>query len=678
MPLDILMFREYAGGNPEIVRESQRRRFESVEKVDEIIAIDALWRKCVGDVDDIKKEKNKVQKEVGKKMKAKEPCPEMIAQVKKLGEEAIAKEKEMAEHAAKVKKLLSTIGNIVEEGVPISKDEDAGPDGPGNRVERTWGDCRSPEGLLNHHDLLWRIGGYEPERGSQVAGHRGYFLKDFGVMLNQAFQAYGAAFLRARGYSCLQPPFLMKKDVMAGVAQLEQFDEELYTVSGDGNADNDKYLIATSEQPLCGYHMGEWMDEKTLPIRYAGVSTCFRKEAGSHGKDTWGIFRVHQFEKVEQFCIVEGDLAESRKMQEEMIKTAEDFYQSLGFPYQVINIASGALNNAANRKFDLECWFPGYNAYRELVSCSNCSDYQARSMEIRSGGKKLGDREKKYVHMLNSTLCATGRAICCLLETYQEADGVRVPEVLVPYMGGVTFMPFVRESRIDATPVAKAAPSSKAASAPAPAPAPAPASAPAPAPASAPAPAPAPAASSDPLASAVEAKGSEVRKLKADKADKAAIDAAVAELLALKRELAEKTGGPPSAPAKDKKDKKDKEKKETKEKEEKPKKDPNAGLPPAVPVPFPKYVTPAPAPDFVVRASLAESVFVDEAQSQVDLTKLDTRLRDYSYVTGFRPASMDVKVFTALAGADTGAYANVSRWQRHIASFRADEHAAWP
>ena len=175
MPLDILMFREYAGGNPEIVRESQRRRFESVEKVDEIIAIDALWRKCVGDVDSIKKEKNKVQKEVGKKMKAKESCPELIAQVKKLGEDAIAKEKEVAEHAAKVKKMLSTIGNIVEEGVPISKDEEAGPEGPGNRVERTWGDCRSPEGLLNHHDLLWRIGGYEPERGSQVAGHRGYF-----------------------------------------------------------------------------------------------------------------------------------------------------------------------------------------------------------------------------------------------------------------------------------------------------------------------------------------------------------------------------------------------------------------------------------------------------------------------------------------------------------------------
>jgi hypothetical protein len=499
-----------------------------------------------------------------------------------------------------------------------------------------------------------------------VAGHRGYFLKDHGLMLNQAFQAYGTAFLRARGYSCMQPPYLMKKEVMAGVAQLEQFDEELYTVSGgEGNSDNDKYLIATSEQPLCGYHMGEWMEEKNLPIRYAGLSTCFRKEAGSHGKDTWGIFRVHQFEKVEQFCIVEGDIEASRKMQEEMIKTAEEFYQSLGFPYQVINIASGALNNAANRKWDLECWFPGYNAYRELVSCSNCTDYQSRSMEIRSGGKKMGEREKKYVHMLNATLCATGRAICCLLETYQEADGVRVPEVLVPYMGGVTFMPFVRDSKLAPAVDAKAG---KAAKDPKAAKAPKDKATPAVA-----APAATPASKDDPLASAVEAKGQEVRKLKAEKADKATIDAAIAELLALKRELAEKNGAPVPAP-KTQKPKTDNSKEKV---PSKPKADPKVALPPAVPVLAPKYVTPAPIPDFVVRSSLADSLFNDSEETQVDLGKLDVRLKDYSYVTGFRPAASDVKVIAALSGKDTASFANITRWQRHIASFSAAEQAAW-
>ena len=215
---------------------------------------------------------------------------------------------------------------------------------------------------------------------------------------------------------------MMNKDVMAGVAQLEQFDEELYKVVGGGDVE-DKYLIATSEQPICAYHKDEWMEETQLPLRYAGVSTCFRKEAGKHGKDTWGIFRVHQFEKVEQFVLCEGDLDTSKRMQDEMIKTAEEFYQSLGFPYHVINIVSGALNNAAIQKLDLECWFPGYNAYRELVSCSNCTDYQSRAMEIRCGVKKMGDTQKKYVHMLNATLCATGRAICCLLENYQVRAG---------------------------------------------------------------------------------------------------------------------------------------------------------------------------------------------------------------------------------------------------------------
>ena len=199
---------------------------------------------------------------------------------------------------------------------------------------------------------------------------------------------------------------------MAGVAQLEQFDEELYKVRNNshlvsrcdspplrvfnlalvvvylqvvsGEGVEDKYLIATSEQPICGFHMDEWMEESQLPLRYAGISTCFRKEAGKHGKDTWGIFRVHQFEKVEQFVLCDGDLATSKAMQDEMIKTAEEFYQSLGFPYHVINIVSGALNNAAIKKLDLECWFPGYNAYRELVSCSNCTDYQVRPCTLVS------------------------------------------------------------------------------------------------------------------------------------------------------------------------------------------------------------------------------------------------------------------------------------------------------
>jgi seryl-tRNA synthetase len=386
MPLDITLFRT----NPEAVKESQRRRFASVELVDQIIEKDTVWRNLTGEIDDLKKKRNQVQASIAtiKKALAKEKnlpeneketmnkqCDELVAEKTALDAEVIATEDRQKNIKVEVDSMVNKVGNLVLDSVPVSKDEDKD-----NRVERTWGKIRDPAGLLNHHDLLWRIGGYEPERGAAVAGHRGYFLRDVGVLLNQAFINYGIAFLRKRGYVILQPPFMMRKDVMAGVAQLEQFDEELYKVTGDTD---DKYLIATSEQPICAYHKDEWMEEKNLPLYYCGISTCFRKEAGAHGKDTWGIFRVHQFEKVEQFAIVEGDLEKSNKIQEEMIAAAEEFYQSLGFPYRVINICSGALNNAAIRKFDLEAWFPGYNNYRELVSCSNCTDYQSRSMEIR-------------------------------------------------------------------------------------------------------------------------------------------------------------------------------------------------------------------------------------------------------------------------------------------------------
>ncbi|KAG7536652.1 Aminoacyl-tRNA synthetase class II [Arabidopsis suecica] len=227
---------------------------------------------------------------------------------------------------------------------------------------------------------------------------------------------------------------------MAKCAQLSQFDEELYKVIGEGDHD-EKYLIATAEQPLCAYHQNEWINPSELPIRYAGYSTCFRKEAGSHGRDTLGIFRVHQFEKVEQFCITSPN--DSWVMLEEMLNNSEEFYQSLKLPYRVVSVVSGALNNAAAKKYDLEGWFPSSETYRELVSCSNCTDYQSRRLGIRYGHKKSNEMTKnKYVHMLNSTLTATQRTICCILENYQREDGVDIPEVLQPFMGGVTFLPF--------------------------------------------------------------------------------------------------------------------------------------------------------------------------------------------------------------------------------------------
>lgn len=434
MPIDIHHFRQEKGGNVESVRELQNRRFKPQEKIDEIINLDVEWRKLQFQVDNLKGEKSKLSKEFGTKMKAKENCDSLKAQIDKVTSDIASTEARCKEVEAARTSKLNAIGNFVHDSVPVSKNEED------NLVVTTHGQCRPNNGkLFHHHELLHMIDGYGSEQGVTVAGHRGYFLKGCGVLLNQALINYGLAFLMKKQYTPLQPPFFMKKDVMAETAQLEEFDEALYKVTG---ANEDFYLIATSEQPISAYHRGEWLEEKDLPLKYAGYSSCFRKEAGSHGRDAWGIFRIHQFEKVEQFVLTAPD--KSWEMQQEMIETAQDFYKSLGLSYRVVNIVSGELNNAAARKFDLEAWFPTLGVYRELVSCSNCTDYQARAMETRFGQKKMGQTEKQYVHMLNATLTATERTICCILENYQTEDGVLVPEVLQPYMAGMKIMPFVK------------------------------------------------------------------------------------------------------------------------------------------------------------------------------------------------------------------------------------------
>jgi seryl-tRNA synthetase len=462
MPIDINELRDYKGGDPEKYRRYMSQRFKPPEWVDDVLKEDERWREMTKEVDSIRRQVNKLQKEViAPKKKAKEDCTAEVTQLKEMQQRIKDITDELPVAEKKRDSLLSKIGNIVDPQVPVSNDEEKDNlvialfPSPPEALE-----LPTPQGKLVytlpqvkpllHDDLLWRIGGYEPARGQQVAGHRAYFLTNAGVLLNQALINYGIAFLRKRGYNVLQPPFFMNKEVMASIAQLEDFDEQLYKVSGktdDPDGAGEKYLIATSEQPICAYHKGDWIEEKSLPLRYAGISTCFRKEAGSSGKDIRGIFRVHQFEKIEQFCITADDLEVSQKEQERMLQAAKDFYESLGIPYRVVCLVSGELNDAAIKKYDLEGWFPGQQTYRELVSCSNCTDYQARGVGVRCGVKKPGKdltQRASYCHMLNSTLCATGRGICCILENYQTEDGVVVPEVLQPFMGGIDFLPFER------------------------------------------------------------------------------------------------------------------------------------------------------------------------------------------------------------------------------------------
>ncbi|OMH83675.1 Serine-tRNA ligase, cytoplasmic [Zancudomyces culisetae] len=440
--LDINLFIKEKGGNPDLIKESQKRRGADPEIVDVIVNQYKEWTATRFLLDEKNKQMNGLQKEIGKLMKAKQDAKELLAQKAQLAKEKGELEVQEKEQFAEVRGKLGSIGNVVHDSVPISLTEDD------NQVVRThWVNDVEPvkrTDFLNHHEVLTKLGGFDPVRGAKISGHRGYFLTDVGVDLNLALINYGLAFLSSKGYKKLQTPFLMNKDIMSKCAQLSQYDEELYKVVGSGT--EDKYLIATSEQPISAYHMGEWFENpsKQLPLKYAGYSTCFRKEAGAHGKDAMGLFRVHQFEKIEQFVLTEPE--KSWEMFDSMISTSEEFFQSLGISYQVVAIVSGALNDAAAKKFDLEAWFPAQGAYKELVSCSNCTDYQSRRLDIRCGTKKMGDREKKYVHCLNSTLCATERALCCLLETHQTPDGINIPEPLIPFMGGRDFIPYIVEN----------------------------------------------------------------------------------------------------------------------------------------------------------------------------------------------------------------------------------------
>ena len=464
MVLDLDLFREDKGGDPERVRTNVRNRFDDVNAVDSVIALDKTWRQCRHNLDQLNKAKNKISKEYGNKIKLMKQGNKgdsqqttesteletfdlsvllekindidvnyTLDQLKQLRQQVedkiVSATKDLNEYEENRNSILREIGNLLHPDVPISNNEDE------NLVIRTWGDVEMKgEKLMSHIDLIQKIGGMDTDHATDIAGSRGYFLLGPGVFLQQALIQYALRFLSDLDFTPLYSPFWMKKPLMAAVAQLNQFDEELYkVVSSKDNEDNeDKYLIATSEQTICAIHRNEWMNPQSLPIKYAGYSTCFRQEVGAHGRDTRGIFRVHQFEKVEQFIVCAPN--KSWDHFHEMISNSEKFYQSLGIPYQVVAIVSGALNNAASMKYDLEAWFPGSKAFRELVSVSNCTDYQSRRLQIRFGQTKKMTGQVDYVHLLNGTMCAVTRVICALLEVHQTPDGINIPEPLQKFM----------------------------------------------------------------------------------------------------------------------------------------------------------------------------------------------------------------------------------------------------
>ncbi|TFG20197.1 MAG: serine--tRNA ligase [Promethearchaeota archaeon] len=419
--LDIELFRT----NIERIIESEKRRLKDPSNAERVLEYDKKWRNVITKLQELKQKHNITSKEIGElKKKGKEQESEAaIRATKELKDEIDKLEKLEKEYKEERDNYLYVVGNILHESVPIGETEEE------NEIVRIVGELPNFKfSPLNHVKLIETIDGADTKKASEVVASRFYYLKGDLVLLNLALMKFALDFLQNKGYTPMWTPFFIKHEVIKAAAELADFEEQLYKIH-----DEDLYMIATSEQTLAAYHYDEIIAPERLPIKYAGISSCFRREAGSHGKDTLGIFRIHQFEKVEQYVFCKPE--ESWKFHEELIHNAEEIYKKLELPYRIVNIASGEMNDNAAKKYDLEAWFPASQTYRELVSCSNCLDYQARKLKIRMG--KVGSEEKQIVHTLNSTAIATERTICCILENFQNEDhSIRIPTALQKYMNG--------------------------------------------------------------------------------------------------------------------------------------------------------------------------------------------------------------------------------------------------
>jgi seryl-tRNA synthetase len=415
--IDLRLLRE----DPDRVRASQRARGEDVALVDALLSADELRRSSGVRFDELRS----AQKSLGKLIPKASPeeRAELLKKAEQLKAEVRAADTAQDEADAEAKRLLLQLGNIVHEDVPVGGEEDF-------VVLETHGTVRDfgAEGFepKDHLELGESLGAIDMERGAKVSGSRFYYLTGVGALLELALVNAAIAQATEAGFIPMLTPALVRPRAMEGTGFLGQAAENVYHLEKD-----DYYLVGTSEVPLAAYHMDEIIDADKLPLRYAGFSPCFRREAGTYGKDTRGIFRVHQFDKVEMFSYV--DPAEAEAEHRRLLEWEKQWLTALGLPFQVIDVATGDLGSSASRKFDCEAWIPTQGKYRELTSASNCDGFQARRLSVRMrDGKKV-----QPLATLNGTLCAVPRTIVAILENHQLADGsVRVPEVLRPYLGG--------------------------------------------------------------------------------------------------------------------------------------------------------------------------------------------------------------------------------------------------
>jgi len=420
--LDIKFVRD----NPDAMRANLARRNDPVvlKMFDELLSYDQEWRRYFAEAGDLRSRRNKVTEEIAKLKREGLDASEKMREAAEIPQRIKEVEEKMSLQREKMDYILMRLPNLMDESVPYGKDETE------NVVIRTWGEPKHfGFKVKDHIDLAVALDLVDIERAAKVSGARFYYLKGDLVRLNFAVVKYGLDFMAQRGFLPFLPPYMMKKKIVEGAVALSDFEDMIYKIEGE-----DLFLLATAEHALLGLHADEILDGKSLPLRYCGVSPCFRKEAGAHGRDTKGIFRVHQFEKVEQFVFCKPE--DSPKEHELLIRNAEEFFQSLKLSYRIVNVCSGDLGTVAAKKYDLEAWLPGQGKYREEVSCSNCTSYQAVRSNIRYRDRTSDPT--RYVHTLNSTLVATERTLVAIMENYQQKDGaIAIPDVLVPYMNGL-------------------------------------------------------------------------------------------------------------------------------------------------------------------------------------------------------------------------------------------------
>ena len=426
--LDIKLIRE----QPDLVASNLKKRQtpKYLKMLDEVIEKDKTWRKSKVEIDTLRQRRNQLTDEIRqlKKQKKTDKIKEVVQEAKLIPD----KIKELEETQSKLKedlnRLLLQLPNLIHESIPYGEDDNS------NQQVLTWGKQPSFDfEPKSHVDLVETLQVADIERAAKTSGARFYFLKNELVELEFALIQHAIRLLKKRGFTLIIPPTLVRENIMQGGGFLPTYRKDVYKIQ-----DEDLFLSGTSEAPLVGMHADEILYEDDFPLRYAGFSTCFRTEAGAHGKDTKGIFRTHHFEKVEQISITSPE--ESWQEHDYLFETAALFWQSLEIPYQKMNICTGDLGIVAAKKFDLEGWYPSQHAYRELVSTSNCTDYQARRLNIRY--REKDGMPTITAHTLNSTLIAIQRGLTCILENYQKEDGsVTVPNVLRPYVDFTEIIP---------------------------------------------------------------------------------------------------------------------------------------------------------------------------------------------------------------------------------------------